>query len=171
MATPYLSQISLLAFGFAPKGWALCDGQLLPINQNQALFALLGTQYGGDGHVTFALPDLRGRTPMHRSEPGLQGQRVGAESVTLTVNQLPQHTHALRADADLANANLPANALPAARPRSGLVMYAAPSGTSAAPMNPASVSGSGGNQAHDNMQPFLTLNFAIAMVGIFPSRS
>jgi len=170
MATPYLSQISLFAFGFAPKGWALCNGQLLPINQNQALFSLLGTQYGGDGHTSFALPDLRGRAPMHRSDPGLQGQAVGVESVSLTANQLPRHTHALRADADLANSNLPANALPAARPRGGLVMYGAPGG-SAAPMSPASVSSSGGNLPHDNMQPYLTLNFAIAMVGIFPSRN
>ena len=171
MATPYLSQINLLAFGFAPKGWALCNGQLLPINQNQALFSLLGTQYGGDGRVNFALPDLRGRTPMHRSDPGLQGQPVGAESVTLSQNQLPQHTHALRADADLANANLPANALPAARPRGGVAMYGAPGGTTAVPMNPASLSGSGGNQPHDNMQPYLAMNFAIALVGIFPSRN
>jgi microcystin-dependent protein len=171
MATPFLSQISLFGFGFAPRGWALCNGQILPINQNQALFALLGTQYGGNGVNNFALPDLRGRTPMHRSEPGLQGQAVGVEAVSLTSNQLPQHSHALRADAALANSNLPANALPAARPRGGVVMYGAPGGATAVAMNPASVSGSGGNQAHENMQPYLTMNFAIALQGIFPSRN
>ncbi len=171
MATPYLSQISLLAFGFPPKGWALCNGQLLPINQNQALFALLGTQYGGNGQTTFALPDLRGRTPLHRSDAVLQGQTLGVESVTLTTGQLPQHSHALLADPALANSNLPANALPAARPRGGVVMYAAPGAGTPVAMHPASVSNSGGNQPHENMQPYLALNFVIALTGIFPSRN
>ncbi len=171
MATPFLSQINLLAFDFAPRGWALCNGQLLPINQNQALFALLGTQYGGDGRTTFALPDLRGRTPTHRNGPSAQGQAVGAEAVTLTPAQLPIHGHTLRADGAPANGNLPANTLPAARSRGGVVMYATAGGSSAVHMNPASVAGSGGNQPHDNMQPYLAMNFVIALQGIFPSRN
>ncbi len=171
MATPYLSQISLFAFGFAPKNWALCNGQLLPINQNQALFSLLGTQYGGDGVRTFALPDLRGRTPVHSSATNPPGAARGAEAVTLSVAQMPQHSHTLLAGSDLANANLPAGALPAAKPRGGVTMYAAPDPTKTVQMHPASVSASGGNQAHDNMQPYLTMNFAIALAGIFPSRN
>jgi microcystin-dependent protein len=171
MATPYLSQISLLAFGFAPKGWALCNGQVLPINQNQALFALLGVQYGGNGQTTFALPDLRGRTPMHLGNAGPQGLALGAEAVALNAGQLPRHGHALLASSDLANSNLPANALPAARPRGGVAMYGAPGGTGIVQMHPTSLTGSGGNQPHDNMQPYLTVNFAIALQGIFPSRN
>lgn len=171
MATPFISQINLLAFDFAPRGWALCDGQLLPISQNQALFSLLGTQYGGDGRVNFALPDLRGRTPMHFSNASPLGARLGAEAVALTANQLPQHNHALRANTDLANANVPGNALPATRPRGGLAMYGAPGGTTATQMHPGSLASSGGGQPHNNMQPYLVMNFAIAMVGIFPSRS
>jgi microcystin-dependent protein len=171
MATPYLSQISLFAFGFAPRNWALCNGQLLPINQNQALFALLGTQYGGDGVRTFALPDLRGRVPVHTGVGGTVGQSGGAEFVTLNTSQLPQHGHALRATSDLANTNLPANALPASRPRGGVAMYAAPDAANTVQMHPASVTASGGNQPHDNMQPFLTMNFTIALAGIFPSRN
>jgi microcystin-dependent protein len=171
MATPYLSQISLMSFGFAPKGWAMCNGQLLPINQNQALFALLGTQYGGNGVTTFALPDLRGRAPMHRSNANQQGSVVGVEAVTLNAGEMPRHGHVLSADSDLANANLPANALPAAKPRGGLSLYAAPDGTNTLQMSPTSVSSSGGGQPHNNMQPYLTMNFVIAMVGIFPSRN
>lgn len=171
MATPYLSQISLLAFGFPPKGWALCNGQLLPISQNQALFSLLGTQYGGNGQTTFALPDLRGRTPTHRSEAGTQGTPYGVEAVSLNASQLPQHGHALRASGSLANANLPANTLPASKPRGGVSIYAAPGGANAVPMSPASVSSRGSNQPHENMPPFLAMNFVIALVGVFPSRN
>jgi microcystin-dependent protein len=171
MATPYLAQISITGFNFAPRGWATCDGQLLPINQNQALFALLGTQFGGNGVQTFSLPDLRGRSAIHRSATLPVGQSVGAETVTLTAGQLPAHTHTLKASSDFANAAVPGNALPAARPRGGLVMYAAPDGGSAVAMNPASVTATGGGQPHDNMQPFTVLNFVIALTGIFPSRN
>ena len=171
MATPFLSQISLTAFNFAPKGWAACDGQLLPINQNPALFSLLSTQYGGDGRATFALPDLRGRTPTHRSDTSIQGTPLGAEAVVLTTGQLPRHNHGLMASSDLANANLPANALPAGRPRGGVAMYSAPGNGATVQMSPTAVTPSGGSQAHDNMQPYLTLNFVIALVGIFPSRN
>lgn len=170
MATPYLAQISLMAFDFAPRGWALCNGQLLPINQNQALFALLGTQYGGDGVRTFALPDLRGRTPMQASDPGLQGQALGAEAVALSSSQMPQHGHTLRADGALANASFPGGALPALRGRGGQAMYA-PGGTDMVAMHPGSIQASGNSQPHDNMQPFLTMNFAIALTGIFPSQN
>jgi len=171
MATPYLSQISMVAFAFAPKGWAMCNGQLMPINQNQALFSLLGTQYGGNGVQTFALPDLRGRTPMHSSNLAAIGSRPGVEAVTLTANQLPEHSHALRANNDLANAAVPGLALPAARPRGGVAMYGAPGGTTAVQMHPGSLASSGGGQAHDNMQPYLAMNFVIALAGVFPSRN
>ncbi len=171
MATPYLSQISLFAFGFAPKNWALCNGQLLPIAQNQALFSLLGTQYGGDGVRTFALPDLRGRTPMHASTTYPSGVALGAEAVSLNVTQMPPHSHTLLAGSDLANANLPTGALPAAKPRGGVTMYAAPDPANTVQMHPASISASGGSQPHDNMQPYLTMNFAIALAGIYPSRN
>jgi microcystin-dependent protein len=170
MATPFLAQISLMAFGFAPRGWALCHGQLLPINQNQALFSLLGTQYGGDGVRTFALPDLRGRTPMHQSQPALTGQSLGAEDVALSAAQLPQHGHTLQADSALANSNLPSGALPALRPRGGLARFA-PDGTEMVAMHPGSIQASGHSQPHNNMQPFLTMNFSIALTGIFPSRN
>jgi microcystin-dependent protein len=169
MATPYLSQISLVAFGFAPKGWALCNGQLMPINQNQALFSLLGVQYGGNGQTTFALPDLRGRTPMHVGPNLPLGAVQGSEAVTLTAGQMPQHGHGQRASSDLANANLPANALPAAKPRGGVAMYGAVDGANTVQMHPASISTSGGGQPHQNMQPYLTMNFVIALAGIFPS--
>lgn len=169
MATPYLSQISLMSFGFPPRGWAQCNGQQLPINQNQALFALLGTQYGGNGVTTFNLPDLRGRVPMHRGSATIQGQALGAESVSLNANQLPAHTHALRADTALANSNLPGSNLPAAKGRTGVAMYATPG--SAVAMHPGSVAPSGGNQAHDNMQPYTAMNFVIALQGIFPSHN
>lgn len=171
MSEPFLGQISITAFGFAPRGWALCNGQLLPINQNQALFSLLGTQYGGDGRVTFALPDLRSRVPIHASAALPQGTRIGQESVTLTSSQLPAHSHALKAVTELANASLPGNALPAARGRGGPLMYGVAGGGAPVAMNPAAVTPSGGTQPHDNLQPFTTLSFVIALQGIFPSRN
>jgi len=171
MSDPFIGQISITAFGFAPKGWALCNGQLLPINQNQALFSLLGTQYGGNGIQNFALPDLRGRSPVHRSNALPQGVVVGVEAVTLIPSQLPPHNHGLQASSDLANANLPAGALPAARGRGGPLMYAAAGASPAVAMHPSAVTASGGNQPHNNLQPYSTLNFVIALVGIFPSRN
>lgn len=171
MSEPFLGQISITAFGFTPKGWAACNGQLLPINQNQALFSLLGTQYGGNGQTTFALPDLRGRAAVHRGAGLVQGQAAGVEAVTLNTNQMPAHGHALMAGTDLANAGAPGTALPAARPRTGPAMYAAPAAGAPVAMHPAAVSASGGGQAHPNMQPFSTLNFVIAVTGIFPSQN
>lgn len=170
MYEPFLGQISIAAFGFAPKGWAFCNGQLLAISQNQALFSLLGTTYGGDGRTNFALPDLRGRAAVHPGGGLVQGQAVGVETVTLSANQMPAHSHALKATPDLANANVPGNALPAARARGGPTMYAAGTGGQAVAMHPASVAAVGG-QPHNNLQPYGVLNFVIALQGIYPSRT
>ena len=169
MSTPYLGEIRLVSFNFAPNGWALCNGQLLPINQNQALFSLLGTTYGGDGRVNFALPDLRGRMPIHYGLPDTLGARGGEQAHTLTHAELPAHTHALKANTALANATTPANALPGKKGRLGRDLFAAPANLTS--LHPSSVTAAGGSQAHENMQPFLGLNFAIALVGVFPSHN
>ena len=169
MAEPFLGELKLAAFTFAPRGWAYCDGQLLPIAQNTALFALLGTTYGGNGQTTFALPDLRGRVPVHIGNEISLGQVGGVESVTLTTSHLPAHGHTLSGTGDLANASAPGGALPAAKPRGGLNRYA-PAGSDTV-MSPGSVALAGGNQPHDNMQPYLVLAWLIAMEGIFPSRN
>ena len=163
MAEPFLSEIRITSFGFAPKGWALCNGQLLPINQNQALFSLLGTTFGGNGQTNFALPDNRGRTPIHVGNGHTLGERGGEQAHTVTTAELPTHTHALTASSLDANTNLPASDLfaSAANPYN-----AAGSLTT---LNPATVTNTGGSQAHLNMQPFLTLSFCIALQGIFPS--
>lgn len=174
MASPYIGQININAFGFAPRGWSLCNGQLLPINQNQALFSLLGTTYGGNGQTTFALPDLRSRAPVHFGAQGgastVQGEQGGVENVTLTATQLPTHQHSLNTVTDLANAGAPGNALPAARGRGGVAVFG-PGGSADTSLSPATVSNIGGNQAHNNMQPFAVVNFCIALQGIFPSRN
>lgn len=170
MAEPFLSEIRLMSFTFAPRGWALCNGQLLPINQNQALFSLLGTTFGGDGRVNFALPDLRGRVPMHHGAGHTLGERQGEQAHTLTVAELPTHTHLLSASSAPADAALPAgNLLAATDPATFGPAYAAPS--SLAAMAPEAIAPSGGSQAHLNMQPFLTLSFCIALQGIFPSQN
>jgi microcystin-dependent protein len=171
MAEPFLSEIRITSFGFAPRGWALCNGQLLPINQNQALFSLLGTTFGGDGRVNFALPDLRGRTPIHVGSGHTVGERAGEQAHTLTAAELPLHQHGLRASTDFANSDNPSGALPAAKPRGGLNIYG-PAGSADVSLHPGSVSTApGGSQAHLNMQPFLTLSFVIALQGIYPSRT
>jgi microcystin-dependent protein len=169
MGTPYLGEIRVTSFAFAPKGWALCNGQLLAINQNQAIFALLGTTYGGDGRVNFALPNLQGKMPVHFGAGRVQGEVGGEEAHTLAIGELPAHTHAMYASTDFANASLPAGALPAAKPRGGRDIY----GPAAAltTLDPAAVGMAGGSQAHENRQPYLTLNFVIALQGIFPSRN
>jgi microcystin-dependent protein len=169
MADPFLGEIRQAAFAYAPKGWALCNGQLLPINQNQALFSLLGTQYGGDGIRTFALPDLRGRSPLHASADVTVGARAGEEAHTLTVNELPPHSHALRGSNDLANSSSPVGNVTAAKGRGGKDIYA-PGGSPVQPLSPQAIAAAGGSQPHNNMQPFTTLNFIIALTGIFPSR-
>lgn len=166
MAEPYLSEIRIFSFQFAPQAWALCNGQLLPINQNQALFALLGTNYGGDGRVNFALPDLRSRTPIHVGSGHTLGERGGEQAHTLSIAELPTHTHVAKATSEVQNTIVPTgNYLALTAPSE---FY---SGTPNTAMLPQAVSNVGGSQAHLNMQPFLTLNFCIALQGIFPSRN
>lgn len=165
MAEPFLSEIRIMSFVFAPKGWALCNGQLLPINQNQGLFSLLGTTFGGDGRVNFGLPDLRGRVPIHVGSSHTLGERGGEQAHTLSIAEIPTHTHVLNGSSSDGTQPVPAT---------GLLAKAAPANPYAGPtnltaMNAASVASVGGSQAHLNMQPFLTLSFCIALQGIFPS--
>ena len=167
MSEPFLSEIRIMSFGFAPKGWALCNGQLLPINQNQALFSLLGTTYGGDGRVNFALPDLRGQVPIHMGSGHTLGEKGGEQAHTLSIAEMPTHTHVLNASSSNGDAAIPVgNLLARSAPANP---YAAPS--SLATMNAASITNVGGGQAHLNMQPFLVLTFSIALQGIFPSQN
>jgi len=166
MATPFLAEIRIFSFVFAPRGWAFCGGQLLPINQNQALFSLLGTTFGGDGRVNFGLPDLRGRMPIHFGGGFTLGERGGEQAHTLSITEIPLHTHVLNFSTQAANsdnpaANAPAKTVgPAYGPVQNLVAMA-----------PGSVANTGGSQAHPNMPPFLTLNYCIALQGIFPSQN
>ena len=169
MGTPYLAEIRVTSFAFAPKGWAMCNGQLLAINQNQALFALLGTQYGGNGTTTFALPNLQGRAPMHFSGAQPIGQAGGEEVHTLTAAEMPAHVHALRASGKAAASSSPNGGVLAAPARGGTPAYAAPANLVA--LNPAAVTAAGGGQPHENRPPFLAVNFIIALQGIFPSRN
>jgi microcystin-dependent protein len=165
MAEPFLAEIRIMSFSFAPKGWALCNGQLLPINQNQALFSLLGTTFGGDGRVNFALPNLQGRAPIHVGSGHTLGEQGGEQAHTLSIAELPTHTHVLNASATDADNDTPDPALVLGK--AALDLYRAPTGL--AVMEPAIVANVGGSQAHLNMQPFLTLTFCIALQGIFPS--
>lgn len=170
MAEPFLSEIRLMSFVFAPKGWTLCNGQLLPINQNQALFSLLGTTFGGDGRVNFALPDLRGRTPIHVGSGHTLGERGGEQAHTLSIAELPTHTHVLNgnsANASGFDPNTMVLAKGAASNGNPINVYTPPQQLTA--MSAAAVTNTGGSQAHLNMQPFLTLSFCIALQGIFPS--
>jgi microcystin-dependent protein len=164
MAEPFLAELRIVSFNFAPRGWALCNGQLLPINQNQALFSLLGTTFGGDGRVNFALPDLRGRVPIHVGDGHTLGERGGEQAHTLTVAELPQHAHTIPVSPLPAQLGDPAGAVFAAS--LGEARFASAAG---ATMAPDMVSTVGGSQAHLNMQPFLTVNVVIALQGIFPS--
>jgi microcystin-dependent protein len=163
MAEPFLSEIRIMSFVFAPKGWALCNGQLLPINQNQALFSLLGTTFGGDGRVNFALPDLQGRTPIHVGSGHTLGERGGEQAHTLSIAELPTHTHTLSGINGDATTNDPTGHAFA----TAAAVYHKP--TSLVAIRAGTITNTGGSQAHLNMQPFLTLNFCIALQGIFPS--
>lgn len=169
MAEPFMSELRLFSFVFAPKGWALCNGQLLPINQNQALFSLLGTTYGGNGQTNFALPDLRGRVPMHVGNGHVAGERGGEQAHTLTIPEMPAHMHSMIASsATTGITNVPANTL--------LLGSSAPNdfyAGLAAPTTPigGTITNAGGSQAHQNMQPYLTLSWCIALQGIFPSQN
>ena len=172
MSEPFLAEVRMVGFNFAPRGWAFCDGQILPINQNQSLYSLLGTTYGGDGRTSFALPDLRGRTPIHvgSSNGGthLLGQKSGEESHTLSAAEMPQHTHQFKvatADATLQRADNANNSVLA---KANVDMYRA--GTPNTALISNTISSVGGSQAHNNMQPTLAVNFCIALQGLFPSR-
>jgi microcystin-dependent protein len=164
MATPFLSEIKIMSFGFPPKGWALCNGQLMPINQNQALFSLLGTTYGGDGRVNFAIPNLQGRTPI--SNVNALGQNGGETAHTLTIAEMPTHIH--NANASSANTNGLASPVSNYLGGANNVYHSATTLTS---ILPATVTNTGGSQPHTNMQPYLVLNFCIALQGIFPSQT
>src|SRR5437762_9742495 len=165
MSEPFLGEVKIISWNFPPKGWAFCNGQLLPINQNQALFSILGTTYGGDGRVNFGLPNLQGRTPIHVDSGHTLGERGGEQAHTLSIAELPQHVHSLNGSSTPASTNVPANntVLSASNPQN---VYAQASNLIA--MSPTSITNVGGSQAHLNMQPFLVLNFCIALQGIFP---
>lgn len=168
MAEPFLGEIQIFGFNWPPRGWALCDGQVMPINQNQSLYSLLGTTYGGDGRTTFALPDLRSRVPVHRGDGHSLGSKTGAESVALTLSQLPNHTHALHASTTAGDTKLPVQNVSAASTNGNLNLYSSTTDTTMAADAVAPV---GNGQAHENMQPFLTVSFCIALQGLFPSRN
>jgi microcystin-dependent protein len=170
---PFVAEIRIFPFNFAPKGWAFCDGQLLPLSQNTALFSLLGTTYGGDGKSNFALPDLQGNAPMHPGQgPGLSlhdlGETGGSDTVALLESQIPSHPHTLRADTlDVADTNVPSPNASLALSTGGTLYQGASTGQLA----PLALAPTGGDQPHNNLQPYLTLNFAIALQGVYPPRT
>jgi microcystin-dependent protein len=164
MADPFLGEIKMFSFDWAPQGWALCNGQFLPINQNQALFSLLGTTYGGNGQTTFALPNLRGRTPIHFDQSHPLGQAAGTETHTLTQNEMPTHTHTVRGSSGAADNASPSGNFSAAN--AGAYRL-----TSNASMSAQGITSVGGSQPHENRSPYLVISFCIALQGIFPSRN
>jgi microcystin-dependent protein len=173
MADPFVAEIRIFPFNFAPKGWAFCNGQILPISQNTALFSLLGTTYGGNGQSTFALPDMQGNAPMHPGQgPGLSlhdlGETGGSQTVTLLVSEIPSHSHAWNASNQDGNDQSPVNELFAGGV-GGVSTYAAPSAIQ--PFSDQTLTPAGGDLPHNNMQPYLTLNFNIALQGVFPPRT
>ncbi len=167
MSDPYLGEVRLMSFSFPPKGWASCNGQVLPINQNQALFSILGTTYGGNGQTTFALPNLQGRVPVHTGSGLSLGQAGGEAAHTLSQQELPAHQHAVTGTSAAATGGVPGSGTVLAA-SAGAPAYAPPSNLVA--MDPGAVQTVGGSQAHENRQPHLTVNFCIALVGVFPSR-
>jgi microcystin-dependent protein len=177
MSNPFMTEIRIVSFNFAPKAWALCNGQLLPINQNQALFSLLGTTYGGNGQTTFGLPNLRGQVPIHVGNGHTLGETAGSSTVTLTTAQMPAHTHLPSAKNIIGNANAPstnvvlAQAVAVQADKSTVPVSMYSSTATDLQLSPAAISNVGGSQAHSNMMPYLVLNFIIALQGIFPSRN
>ena len=177
MSEPFMSEIKIMSFNFAPKGWALCNGQFLPINQNQALFALMGTTYGGDGRVNFGLPDLRGRIPIHMGNGHTLGERAGEEAHTLIQSEMPQHTHSLQGNTGDGTTETPAidtvlaKTVASANPGGNfnLLMYSTNAPNNSLWAN--TISNNGGSQPHENRMPYLVLNFCIALQGIFPSQN
>ena len=167
MAEPFLSEIRVMSFVFAPKGWALCNGQLLPINQNQALFSLMGTTYGGNGQTNFALPNLRGRVPMHVGAGHNLGESSGAATHTLSSIELPMHTHAARGSSNAGDTLAPVNNILGVQKSPPFYGRA----SNLTPLHPSSLLNAGGSQPHENRQPYLTLTFCIALQGIFPSQN
>jgi microcystin-dependent protein len=165
MSEPFLAEVRIVGFNFAPRGWAFCDGQILPINQNQSLYSLLGTTYGGDGRTSFALPDLRGRTPIHVGEGHGLGQKSGEETHTLSANEMPQHGHTAMASGNDAGGRDPAGMVLGR----ALNLYAGPANLTG--IRAGTIASTGGSQAHENEQPSLVLNFCIALQGLFPSRN
>jgi microcystin-dependent protein len=166
MAEPFLSEIRIMSFNFPPKGWAFCNGQTLPINQNQPLFALLGTTYGGNGQTTFALPNLQGNVPLHMGSGFTLGQKGGEQAHTLSISEMPQHIHAMTGTSTVGDSAVPANKLLASSPA---LVYDPPANFTT--LQPGTIGNTGGSQAHLNMQPYLVLNFCIALQGIFPSQN
>ena len=170
MSTPFLGEIKLVSFNFAPKGWALCNGQLLPINQNQALFSLFGTTYGGNGQTTFALPNLQGRVPVYQGQGFVLGQAGGETAHTLNLNELPTHAHLASINTGTGTFKSPANNFWAPPAGQGYTMYN-PTNAPGAAMAPQTVAPVGGSQPHENMPPYLVINAVVALQGIFPSRN
>lgn len=166
MAEPYLSEIRIFSFNFPPRGWAFCNGQLLPINQNQALFALLGTTYGGNGQTNFSLPNLKRRSPIHFGNGHTLGEQAGQDAQTLSIQELPQHTHSVIATSTVQDTIVPSNNYFASSTPSSFY-----NGSGNAVANPSIMSNIGGSQPHNNLQPSLVLNFCIALQGIFPSQN
>ena len=165
MAQPYVGEIRMFAGNFAPAGWQFCEGQLLPISENEVLFQLIGTTYGGDGESTFALPDLRGRIPLHQGNSFVLAEMSGAEEITLTVNQIAAHSHPLLASAGPASSNIPVGNLPAETTSINLYLEDAANTN----LSPAAISSTGGSQPHTNFQPYLCVDFIISLFGIFPT--
>lgn len=173
MSEPFLAEVRLFGFNFPPRGWAQCDGQILPIDQNQSLYSLLGNTFGGDGRTTFALPDLRGRTPLSEGTgPRTLGSSGGAETHALTTAEMPAHTHSFEGNRNQASANEPGGNTIAAKKRRAYSRYAgAPDAATTANMHAETISSVGNGAAHENMQPYLAVNFCIATQGLFPSRN
>ncbi|MBL4773238.1 MAG: phage tail protein [Alcanivoracaceae bacterium] len=169
MSEPFLAEIRIVGFNFAPRGWAFCDGQILPINQNQSLYSILGTAYGGDGVNSFALPEIRGRTPIHVGEGHLQAQKSGEETHTLSAAEMPQHKHVIKGSESSGSEQSPlAKVLGAS---TNVILPSYKESGNIVNLNVASITKTGGGQLHKNMQPYITLNYCIALKGLFPSRN